>query len=61
MGSNNLHLGKGEPALVMTAGHAQLAAKAGMSKADVKRFIYDNSGIPVSSCGQWCAATASSR
>ncbi len=48
MGSNNLHLGKGEPALVMTAGHAQLAAKAGMSKADVKRFIYDNSGIPVS-------------
>ena len=48
MGSNNVHLGKGEPAMVLTAGHAQLAAKVGMSKADVKRFLYENGGFPTS-------------
>ena len=48
MGSNNLHLGKGNPALLITAGHAQLAARAGMSKAEVKQFFYDNSGFPES-------------
>ena len=46
MGSNNLHLGKGNPGLVLTAGHARMASEKGMSKSDVKRYIYDNSGVP---------------
>ena len=48
MGSNNLHLGKGEPGLLITPGHARLAAEGGMSKQDVKQYIYDNSGFPAS-------------
>ena len=47
MGSNNLHLGKGNPGLVITAGHARMAFEKGMSKMDVKQYIYDNSGVPV--------------
>ena len=47
MGSNNLHLGKGNPGLVLTAGHARWAHEAGMSKSDVKEFVYRNSGFPV--------------
>ena len=48
MGSNNMILGKGEPAIVLTADHAGRASEAGMSKGDVKQFLYDNSGIPES-------------
>ena len=48
MGSNNVIRGHGEPVMVITAGHARLAAEAGMSRADVKKFIHDNSGFPAS-------------
>ena len=48
MGSNNVHLGGGEPGLMLTSGHAQLAADQGMSKADLKAYIYENSGFPKS-------------
>lgn len=48
MGSNNLHLGKGEPAMIITGGHAQLALKAGMSRQDVKRFLYEKGSFPAS-------------
>ncbi len=47
-GSSNVLLGNGEPAMVITAGHAQLAAREGMSKMDVQRLLYDGSGFPAS-------------
>ena len=42
MGSSNMHVGEGEPGVVITSGHAKLAAREGMSKASVKQFLYDN-------------------
>jgi hypothetical protein len=48
MGSNNILLGRGEPGMLMTSGHADLAARQGMSKLDVKRFLYEHSAFPKS-------------
>ncbi|MBI4307878.1 MAG: hypothetical protein HY684_03645 [Chloroflexi bacterium] len=46
MASNHCILGRGEPALLMGPEFAKLLAAEGMSKADVKQFLYDNSGFP---------------
>ncbi|MBI4307868.1 MAG: hypothetical protein HY684_03595 [Chloroflexi bacterium] len=47
MGSNNLRLGCiGEVFITVSIGFAVKAASAGMSKADVKKFLYDHCGYP---------------
>ena len=46
IGTNNALLGKGEPMLLLAPGHAQLAHKEGMSKPDVKRYLYERCGFP---------------
>lgn len=48
MGSNNVLLGRGEPGMLMTSGHATLAARAGMNKLDVKTYFYEHSAFPAS-------------
>ena len=48
MGCNDMMFPTGEPVVVMTAAHADLLVKAGFSKADVKRALYEYSGVPVS-------------
>ena len=45
-GTNNVLLGGGEPIVLLTPGHARLAAEAGMSKDQVKQFFYDHCGFP---------------
>ncbi|MFH1652383.1 MAG: hypothetical protein ABID87_09845 [Chloroflexota bacterium] len=45
-GTNNVLLGGGEPIVLLTPGHARLAQEAGLSKADVKQFLYDSCGFP---------------
>ncbi|MCH8284050.1 MAG: hypothetical protein IIC20_05680 [Chloroflexi bacterium] len=44
--TNNALLGKGEPIMLVSPGHAQAASKEGMSKLDVQRFLYDHCGFP---------------
>ncbi|MBI4307589.1 MAG: hypothetical protein HY684_02155 [Chloroflexi bacterium] len=44
IGSNNVMVGRGEPVLVLTSGHAKLTADVGMSKLDVKRFLFQHAG-----------------
>ncbi len=44
LGSNNVMVGRGEPVLIMTSGHAALVAEAGMSKAALKRFLFEQAG-----------------
>ncbi len=46
--TNNAMLGKGEPVLLMSAGHAGLCAGRGMSKLDAKRYLYERCGFPES-------------
>lgn len=48
MGSNDMLLGGGQPAVVLAAGHAKLFAAKGYSKSEAKRIIYQNCGVPVS-------------
>ncbi|MFH1485276.1 MAG: hypothetical protein ABIH46_04325 [Chloroflexota bacterium] len=50
-GANNVFYAGG-PVLVLNPGHAAILAEAGYSKADVKRFIYDNARIPFSKVPQ---------
>ncbi|MCJ7791109.1 MAG: hypothetical protein MUP49_01640 [Dehalococcoidia bacterium] len=48
MGNNDILLGKGQPLVVLTSGHAELLVKDGFSKADVKRFLFEHATISVS-------------
>ncbi|MBI2871658.1 MAG: hypothetical protein HYY00_00525 [Chloroflexi bacterium] len=48
MAGNNVLLGRGEPGIIVTSGHASLAIREGMSKQDVKRFLYEHSAFPES-------------
>ncbi|MFH1485012.1 MAG: hypothetical protein ABIH46_02990 [Chloroflexota bacterium] len=48
MGSNDMFLGGGQPAVVFAAGHAALFKSEGYSKSDVKRTIYEDAGVPLS-------------
>ena len=45
MGTNNVLIGKGEPMMLMSPGHARLAAAGGMSKLDAKSFLYRNCAL----------------
>ena len=45
-GSNNVHY-HGEPLLVVGPEHAAAIAAEGYSKADVKRYIYENARVPL--------------
>ncbi len=47
IGTNNAMLGKGEPIMLMSAGHAGLASGKGMTKLDAKRDLYSRCGFPV--------------
>ncbi len=43
-GSNHALMGRGEPAVLLTPGHAKMAAqKLGFSKRDLKQFLYEHS------------------
>ena len=46
MGANNIYY-KGEPLLILGPEHAQILADQGFSKDDVKRYVYENAGIPL--------------
>ena len=48
LGSNNVMLGDGEPLMILTPAHAELAHQAGMSKGDVKKYLWEKSGAPLS-------------
>ena len=48
MGNNNIMLGRGEPLVVLSSGHAEIAVKEGFSKADVKRFLFEHAKVPIS-------------
>lgn len=48
MGTNNATLGAGEPMMLLSPGHANLANQAGMSKSDVKAHLYEECGFPAS-------------
>ncbi|MBI2910103.1 MAG: hypothetical protein HYX92_20875 [Chloroflexi bacterium] len=48
MGSNNVLLGAGEPLLLLTPGHTELLRKAGFSKQDTKKLLWDLLGFPLS-------------
>jgi hypothetical protein len=48
MGSNNIMLGgAGEPLVILTRAHAELLHREGLSKADVKRLLFDKCGFPI--------------
>jgi hypothetical protein len=49
-GSGGL-LGGGEPLVLLSYEHAQALAAAGMTKRDVKRFLYDYARLPLSLLG----------
>lgn len=48
MGNNNMMLGGGEPLLVLPSGHAGIAEKEGLSKAETKRVLFDFCKVPLS-------------
>ncbi|MBI2907610.1 MAG: hypothetical protein HYX92_08155 [Chloroflexi bacterium] len=48
LSSNDMKLGGGQPTVVVTAGHAALLKSQGYSKSDVKAFLFENSGVPLS-------------
>lgn len=47
MSSNNVIIARGEPLMLLTTGHAKLCAEKGMSKADVKRILWETAGFPI--------------
>ena len=47
LGGNNMGLGQGEPLVVLAPGHADLARAAGLSKNDVKKYLFEKAGQPV--------------
>ncbi len=54
-------LGGGEPLVVFSYEHAQSLAAAGMSKTDVKQFLFDHARLPLSSLGTATAAGSRTR
>lgn len=48
VGNSNVILGGGEPLVILTPAHAELASNKGMSKPDVKRCVWEKSGAPLS-------------
>ena len=47
-GNNNIYLG-GEPLVVLGPEHAAVIAGSGFSKKDIKRFLFENARVPMSS------------
>lgn len=47
-GSNSMIYGDGEPLVIMNTGHAEVLSRAGYSKADVKRSLWQDSGVVAS-------------
>jgi hypothetical protein len=47
-GNNNIYLG-GEPFVVLGPEHAAVIARSGFSKKDIKRFLFENARVPMSS------------
>ncbi|MFC1926785.1 hypothetical protein ACFLWV_03440 [Chloroflexota bacterium] len=47
VGSVGMWVGKGEPVMLLTSAHSSSLAAQGLSKADVKRFIYEHASVPV--------------
>ncbi|MFH1487004.1 MAG: hypothetical protein ABIH46_13105, partial [Chloroflexota bacterium] len=47
-GSNNTHMMGGEPMVAFGPEHAATVAKDGLSKADVKKFLFEKARIPYS-------------
>lgn len=47
LSSNDMKLGGGQPTVVLTSGHAALLSSQGYSKNDVKRFLFESSGVPL--------------
>src|SRR5207248_10849593 len=39
--------GAGEPLVILTRGHAELLHREGLSKADVKRLLFEKCGFPI--------------
>ncbi|MBI4307371.1 MAG: hypothetical protein HY684_01000 [Chloroflexi bacterium] len=56
LGSNNMEMGRGEPLVVLTPGHAVLAHKEGLSKNDVKKYLFQKAGQPIERVPQRMAA-----
>lgn len=46
-GTNNVYNHQGELAIVLSPEHANVCARAGWSKDDVKHFIFDHSQVPI--------------
>jgi hypothetical protein len=44
-GANNFVFAAGEPLLVLNPGHAQILATAGVSKADLKTYLYEHARV----------------
>src|SRR5205823_205127 len=49
-------LGGGEPLVVLSYEHAQALAEGGMSKRDVKRFLFEHARLPLKLLGSQTAA-----
>ncbi|MDP2952903.1 MAG: hypothetical protein Q8O76_06275 [Chloroflexota bacterium] len=47
IGNNNMLMGRGEPLVVLTTGHAKLCTEQGLSKAEVKRVLFDYAQVPI--------------
>jgi hypothetical protein len=54
-------LGGGEPLVIFSYEHAQALAAAGMSKRDVKRFLFEHARLPLSTLGRGTAASSRGR
>ena len=46
MGSNNIQTQNGEPILALGPEHAALLAESGLSKDDIRKFLYENARVP---------------
>jgi hypothetical protein len=47
MAANNMYINEGNVALFLSPEHATTVANDGLSKKDVKRFLYENARVPV--------------
>ncbi|MBI2854384.1 MAG: hypothetical protein HYX87_05630 [Chloroflexi bacterium] len=50
VGNNDFWLGTGEPLFVITPAQSKALARAGLSKADVKRFLFEHSRLSLEKC-----------
>lgn len=48
LSSNDMKFGGGQPTVVVSSGHAKLFHSEGYSKSDVKDFLFEHSGAPLS-------------